>query len=323
MNLWRVAIDEGTGEVQGAPEALTTPSPFSAHASISRDGSRIAYVQWLTKSDIERVEFDPVGEAVTGNPVAITRGTKPYSFPVPSPDGAWLVYSSSGKPEDLYIIRTDGTGQRQLTDDAYVDRFPRWSPDGHRIAFMSDRSGGYEIWLINRDGGGLRQLTFTSGTVVAGCVWSPDGTRIAYNQNGANPGIVAMDKAWGEQPRQILAHSDFLRESLWAHSWSSDGKMLAGDEAHRGGIAFYSFESQTFERLTDSGVYPVWLTDNRRLLYIDRGAFHVVDIRSMREHAVSPVIAGLGSRAFLSPDNRSIYFGLSSSESDVWLLNMH
>lgn len=50
------------------------------------------------------------------------------------------------------IVNRDGSNWRDLTNDKYFDRHPRWSPDGKRIAFASDRSGGYEIWMINIDG---------------------------------------------------------------------------------------------------------------------------------------------------------------------------
>src|SRR4030095_2033189 len=93
----------------------------------------------------------------------------------PSPDGDWLAYYSLGKQEDIFIIRTDGTGMRQLTDDTFKDREPRWSPDGKRIAFTSNRSGSSEIWAINRDGSGLQQLTQMAGAPHP--AWSPDGTQ--------------------------------------------------------------------------------------------------------------------------------------------------
>jgi Tol biopolymer transport system component len=53
----------------------------------------------------------------------------------------------------------DGTGRRQLTNDAAKDRGPRWSPDGQRITFYSDRNGRYDIWSIHPDGGSLERLT--------------------------------------------------------------------------------------------------------------------------------------------------------------------
>ena len=69
--------------------------------------------------------------------------------------------ASRGSRPDIAMIHRDGTGLRYLTDDSHVDVQPRWHPDGRRIAFISRRSGKLELWIINRDGSGLEQITHT------------------------------------------------------------------------------------------------------------------------------------------------------------------
>ena len=63
-----------------------------------------------------------------------------------------------------------------------MDYWPAWSPDGKRIAFTSNRDGNYEIYVMNADGTGLRNLTQPPG---AGQLraWSPDGKRLAFISN--------------------------------------------------------------------------------------------------------------------------------------------
>ena len=75
-----------------------------------------------------------------------------------SPDGKLIAFDSrGGTQDDIFMLGTDGTGLRQILDDAHKDRGPSFSPDGRRIAFHSDRAGRYEIWTIAPDGSGLTQ----------------------------------------------------------------------------------------------------------------------------------------------------------------------
>jgi dipeptidyl aminopeptidase/acylaminoacyl peptidase len=60
---------------------------------------------------------------------------------------------------------------------------PRYSPDGTRIAFASNRSGSHEIWTCNSDGSGTMQLTSFGGPMTTGPYWSPDGRQILFSSN--------------------------------------------------------------------------------------------------------------------------------------------
>ena len=163
MNLWRVAIDDDTGRTRGAPEPVTTPSRTSGSISFSRDGKQMMYVSSDRRSSIQRVGLDPATGKVSDPPRPVFRGSRVIYTQDISPDGEWIAFSTLGGREDLYVVKSDGTGYRQLTDDAHRDRGPRWSPDGTRIAFYSDRSGRYETWAIRPDGSGIEQLTKATG----------------------------------------------------------------------------------------------------------------------------------------------------------------
>ena len=159
-NVWRVPIDEVSGQPLGEPEPLTTPAPFAAHLTLSADGQRLAYSAVLETQNIYKLALDPATGEALGDPVPVTTGSRFWSSPDPSPDGQWAVFYSQVQPEgDLYVIRADGTGLRQLTSDEAVDRVPRWSPDGDWILSFSDRSGELRLWKVRVDGSELQQMT--------------------------------------------------------------------------------------------------------------------------------------------------------------------
>jgi serine/threonine protein kinase/Tol biopolymer transport system component len=328
MNLWRVPLEEQTGRATGAPEPLNTPSSYAYQLAFSRDGRRAAYVNQVSSTNIFKVGFNPYKETITGQPVAVTQGSRHASAPNLSPDGELFVYSSQGeKQEDLYVVGKDGAeSPRKLTDDLYKDRSPRWSPDGTRIVFYSDRSGRYEAWMIRPDGSDLRQITFTEGSSIAYPFWSPDGTRIGYNRHLESCSIIEVEKPWNEQaPYRLIDHTRRRLSDYWVNSWSPDGRKLAGWSSPSGktpGLVLYNFETGDFEWITDFGYSPVWLRDNRRLIFNHQHKIYLVNTETKKSHELFPPSHHRVSGYGLSTDNRMLYYGLAIREADVWLLNL-
>jgi dipeptidyl aminopeptidase/acylaminoacyl peptidase len=113
---------------------------------------------------------------------------KRVSDPQISPDGKQVVYvvgsvdmDANKIPSSLWLAPTDGKGEpRQLTNaPGKKDRHSRWSPDGKRILFESNRSGDSQLWVIGLDGGEAKQLT-TISTGASDAIWSRDGKSIAF-----------------------------------------------------------------------------------------------------------------------------------------------
>ncbi len=324
MNLWRVPIDEGSGEVLGRPEPVTTPSPYSSSLSFSRDGRRFAYVQQIVAESTYKVEFDPAGEKVVGQPVPVTQGSRMTRGAHLSPDGEWFALYTLGKQEDLFVIRKDGSGLRQLTDDVHRDRFPRWSPDGKKLAFFSNRTGKFEIWTINPDGSGAQQITHTPGKgSVIRPVWSPEGGRLAYDELVGSGGIIDLGKPFQAQSPQPLPRPR-PEQRMMPSSWSSDARKIAGYAAHAdgtiSGILVYTLDSRKIEKLADIGTYQTWLRDSRRLIFLHQGRLHLLDTQTKKVREILSLAPHTADWDLgISADDRLIYFTLTIREADVWL----
>jgi Tol biopolymer transport system component len=255
-----------------------------------------------------------------------------------SPDGSWLAFDAFGSGrEDIFIIRTDGTGRRQLTDDPYRDRRPRWSPDGKQIAFYSNRSGSYEIWTIEPDGSGLQQLTNTPGQSVNFPAWSPDGSRMAYhNRKEEVSYIFDSNKPWEEQTPLPIPSLEAEHLHFEASSWSPDGRSIAGrvktGAGEDGGLAIYDLESKTYFGPLDFILelieedFPAWLPDSSGIVFIGADPSNGKEGLYMADRELRQVQEILSDTTIqlpkVSPDGQSIYFNRRIIEADVWLLTL-
>jgi Tol biopolymer transport system component/predicted Ser/Thr protein kinase len=324
-NIWRVRIDEASGQTRGDPEPITSPASYVTHLSLSRDGRHLAYAAVLESQNIYKLRLNPVTGDPVGEPLAVTTGSRFWSSPDPSPDGRWIVFYSAVQPEgDLYIAKADGSGVvRQLTSDGALDRVPRWSPDGVWIALFSDRSGRLETWRIRSDGSGLEQISHGGGEVVA---WSPDGTRLAVTRGTPGPKqwvnpIIDTRRAVEEQ---TLATAPPPHAQFVSNSWSLDAQSIVGQNGYgTPGISTYSVPARTYTLLTDFGEWPVWLPDSRRVLFVSRGReFYVIDVATKATRKIFSVVRDTLGPPRLTRDGREAYFSRRVTDADVWVATL-
>jgi len=171
--------------------------------------------------------------------------------PAISRDGRLLVYTNATINTNLWRYRLDGREPpRPLIVSTGQNLFPRYSPDGARIAWASDRTSAWEIWVADAGGNGQKQLThFASrfGKRLLGTPrWSPDGRWIAFDARAAENCAIYLIAAGGGEPRLLEANGweernpSFSRDGQWIYFNSNRGgtvqiwkRRVSGGEAVR------------------------------------------------------------------------------------------
>ena len=117
-------------------------------------------------------------------------------------------------------MKPDGSDAQRVTSGEFDDREPMWSPDGSRIAFSSDRTGNYDIWVFDTNSGAVRQIT-KDPAEDSQPAWSPDGHEIAFISDRDKAGVWSMNVETGSE-RLVAA----VEGRVSAPSWTPDGKEV-------------------------------------------------------------------------------------------------
>ena len=209
----------------GAPKRITFWQRCTGEPAWWPDGNSILFASGASTSNRTLWQMAIRGSARrAGEPERLPfGGESQFLAPAVSQQGRVAYMQTSLR---AHIWRLDLGGSQRVDkmpmNSSRLDHVPRYSPDGKRIAFVSNRSGSDEIWLCEADGSNAVKLTSFGGPEVASPVWSPDGRRIAFY---ALPGgtdesyIIGAD---GGRPERLRG----TQSGDWIISWSRDGKSI-------------------------------------------------------------------------------------------------
>ena len=329
MNLFRVAIDPATGGASGAPEQMTTSVGNLGWFRFSADGRRLVAAAYERSADLHLHRLAP-GAAPTLQPLRTLR-PRFLQWCKLAPDGEWLACSTIGTPEDLVLLRADGSELRRLTDDPFKDRNLSWSPDGTRLAFYSTRSGAWNLWTVRADGSELRRIADPPDTTAS--AWSLDGQRLMMDLRDGSLGEVAADRFTARDAMRSIPLPEPLRR-LELGGWSPSGELLGGTEADpSGALSIGAFEpaTGTYRRsqLPMAGAewvdawwkFAGWLPDSRHFVASGREQIAVVNVETGAWRGLQAV-EERRLNVSLSRDGRTLLVEQESVDGDLWMLEI-
>lgn len=240
-----------------------------------------------------------------------------------SPDGRSIVFDLLG---DLYLLPIEGGTARRLTSGRGFDLQPRFSPDGRRVAFTSDRGGGNNLWTIGIDGRDLQQVTREDFRLLNNPAWTPDGEFIIGRKHFTGQRSLGAGELWmyhrsGGAGLQLTRQKND-QQDLGEPAVSPDGRYVYFSEDVSPGPTFQ------YNKDPHAGIYAINRLDREtgEIGTVVRGAGGAVRpqpspdgnqlafVRRVREQTVLHVM-DLASGAI-----RPVWDGLSHDQQEAWAI---
>jgi Tol biopolymer transport system component len=175
------------------------------------------------------------------------------------------------RDNDINIWRTgvDGGEPVRLIASTMMDTSPQYSPDGSHIAFRSDRSGYYEIWICDQDGRRPVRITNFRGPLTGSPRWSPDSQQIAFDTRPAGNADIYLVRADGSQLRQLTTRPS----SQVVPSWSADGKSVyyASNETGSWEVWRQKVDQGAPIQMTKQGGFAAFESSDGKYVYYAKG----------------------------------------------------
>ena len=248
------------------PENARMGPPIWSHAL----NKFLLKVDLGSDSDIYVINRDGSGLVnLTNTPLQIE------AHPIPSPNGEYIAFVAVESDLDIFVMRSDGSERLNLTRHPARDVDPRWSPDGKRIIFVSNKDVTPNVFIVNRDGSDLSNLSQGPGQD-SSASWSPDGRKIVFQSDRDGKMDIYTIDADGSNPVNLTDQPDRDVEPLWSNVeplWSPDGQLIAFRSDRDGGwdLSVMKADGTAIANLTKSPELEElgmsWAPDSSHLVY--------------------------------------------------------
>jgi len=243
----------------------------------------------LAQHKSEEVKWDvnaPTGATIKQVPINVDEGS--WIDVDVSPDGRSLTFALLG---DIYTMPISGGSPARIAEGLAWEVQPRFSPDGNRIAFTSDRGGGDNIWIMNRDGSDKRQVTKEEFRLLNQPSWSPDGRYVVAKKHFTTGRSLGTGEIWiyhvsgGGGVQLVKKPSEKHQKELGEPIYAPDGKSV-----------YYT------RNITPGGTFIYAQDSNSDLFNIEK--------YDLETGEVTTAVSGLGGsvRPNPSPDGKKIAF---------------
>ena len=214
---------------------ITTKKSLLAVTLVSALGLGMAPASYAQNDSEEKTEYELDNWDVSNPPYALnevtikTNETTWSSLDV-APNGEFMVFDMLG---DLYKVNMNGGDATPLTQDFAWNIHPSISPDGKHIAFISDKDGLSNVWVMDIDGSNLRQVTKEKSNLIHSPKWSPDGEYLVVTKGIMSSRSIPAGEIWmyhksGGDGLQIKARNSGKRDqqNIADPVFSHDGKYI-------------------------------------------------------------------------------------------------
>ena len=257
-DLFRISVD-GRDEIQ-----LTNEARLILGHAWTRDGLSLLFSSNRSgRFGLWRVGLDG------GEPAAVPADGWNIEKVSVARAGHRIVYEAWIYDTNIWLAPIDdGREPKRIISSTLWDRHPTVSPDGSRIAFVSNRTGSWEIWTSGADGMDQAQMTRIGGPLVSVPRWSPDGARIAFQTNDRSSARIAiLDVASGAVTPFTGSESDDV-----APSWSPSADRIYFGSNRSGSWQIWSQPvlGGAAVQVTRSGGYAAQPSSDGRYLFVAR-----------------------------------------------------